>query len=229
MRVRAVGVSLMLGMLGAAAPHAQTEEAERVATANRVVAEIMGASDSAIPASVFDNADAVAIFPSTYKAGFVFGGHRGRGVISVRDEGTQTWSPPAFLTLTGGSFGLQIGGQSVDLVLVIMNRTGLEKLLENEFKIGGDASAVVGPVGRDVEASTDILLRAEILSYSRPRGLFAGVPLQRSTIRADRDANERFYGEKLDSKQVTLKGQAGPPHNQDVVSDLQATLTKYSR
>ena len=90
MRVRAVGVSLMLGMLGASAPHAQTEEAERVATANRVVAEIMGASDSAIPASVFDNADAVAIFPSTYKAGFIFGGHRGRGVISVRDDGTQT-------------------------------------------------------------------------------------------------------------------------------------------
>ena len=115
------------------------------------------------------------------------------------------------------------------LVLVIMNRTGLEKLLENEFKIGGDASAVVGPVGRDVEASTDILLRAEILSYSRTRGLFAGVSLKGSTIRADRDANERFYGEKLDSKQVTLEGQAGPPHNQDVVSDLQATLTKYSR
>ena len=208
MRVRAVGVSLMLGMLGAAAPHAQTEEAERVATANRVVAEIMGASDSAIHASVFDNADAVAIFPSTYKAGFIFGGHRGRGVISVRDDGTQTWSTPAFLTLTGGSFGLQIGGQSVDLVLVIMNRTGLEKLLENEFKIGGDASAVVGPVGRDVEASTDILLRAEILSYSRTRGLFAGVSLKGSTIRADRDANERFYGEKLDSKHAGGAGRS---------------------
>ena len=105
-------------------------------------------------------------------------------------------------------FGLQIGGQSVDLVLVIMNRTGLEKLLENEFKIGGDASAVVGPVGRDVEASTDILLRAEILSYSRTRGLFAGVSLKGSTIRADRDANERFYGEKLDSKHAGGAGRS---------------------
>jgi lipid-binding SYLF domain-containing protein len=228
MRVRAVGLSLVLAMSGVATPHAQTEEAERVVTAKRVVDEVMRASDSAIPAAVFENADAIAIFPSTFKAGFIFGGHRGRGVISVRDDGARTWSTPAFLTLTGGSFGFQIGAQSVDVVMVIMNRAGLEKLLENEFKIGGDASAVVGPLGRDLEASTDILLQAEILSYSRNRGLFAGVSLKGATIRSDQDANERFYGRRLDSKQIVLEGQGGHTRYADVVSDLQATLAKYA-
>ena len=136
---------------------AQTEEAERVAVSTRLLAEIMDAPDAAIPGAVLERAEAVAVFPSTLKAGFIFGGHRGRGVISASREGTGGWSVPAFLTLTGGSFGLQIGGQSVDVVLVIMNRLGLEKLLQSEFKIGGDASAVVGPLGRDLEASTDIL------------------------------------------------------------------------
>ncbi len=130
----------------------------------------MEAPDNAIPRAILDKAEAVAIFPNTVKAGFIFGGHRGKGVISARNEQGE-WSTPAFLTLTGGSFGLQIGAQSVDLILVIMNRRGLEKLLQNEFKIGGDASAVVGPIGRDTEASTDLTLRAEILSYSRTRGL----------------------------------------------------------
>ena len=122
----------------------------------------------------------------------------------------------------------EIGGQSVDFVLVIMNRRGLEKLLQNEFKIGGDASAVVGPLGRDLEASTDILLQAEILSYSRTRGLFAGVSIQGATIRADRDANERFYGQRLDSTDVVLKGQGKTPHNADVVADLRNTLAEHS-
>ena len=157
---------------------AQVEEAERVVESSRVLDEIMEASDSGVPGSIMDKADAIAIFPSTLKAGFIFGGHRGHGVISARDEETGDWSVPAFLTLTGGSFGLQIGAQSVDVVLVNMNPRGLESLLQNQFKIGGDASAVVGPVGRDLEASTDIQLQAEILSYSRTRGLFAGVSLE---------------------------------------------------
>ncbi len=170
-----------------ASAEAQIEEAERLIESSRVLDELMDTSEDGIPRSIIVDADAIAVFPSTLKAGFIFGGHRGRGVISVRDEETGSWSVPAFLTLTGGSFGLQIGGQSVDVVLVIMNRRGLEKLLQNQFKIGGDASAVVGPIGRDLEASTDIQLQAEILSYSRTRGLFAGVSLEGSTIRADRD------------------------------------------
>ena len=222
--------ALLLLVLFVAVPlAAQIEEAERIVESTRVLAEIMEAPDAAIPGAVLDNAEAIAVFPSTLKAGFIFGGHRGRGVISARRAGTSSWSVPAFLTLTGGSFGLQIGGQSVDVVLVIMNRRGLEKLLESEFKIGGDASAVVGPLGRDLEASTDILLQAEILSYSRTRGLFAGVSLEGSTIRSDRDANERFYGDSLDSQEVVLDAKAGPPHNADVVSGLQSALARYTQ
>ena len=133
--------------LGAGLAVAQDDEIKRLKTATTVFEEIMEAPDNAIPRAILDKATAVAIFPSTVKAGFIFGGHRGKGVISARNEQGE-WSTPAFLTLTGGSFGLQIGGQSVDLILVIMNRRGLEKLLRNEFKIGGDASAVVGPLGR---------------------------------------------------------------------------------
>ena len=227
--MRSCWVCLCVGLIFSAPLAGQTEEAERVAVSTRVLAEIMDAPDAAIPGAVLERAEAIAVFPSTLKAGFIFGGHRGRGVISARREGASGWSVPAFLTLTGGSFGLQIGGQSVDVVLVIMNRRGLEKLLQSEFKIGGDASAVVGPLGRDLEASTDILLQAEILSYSRTRGLFAGVSLEGSTIRSDRDANERFYGDALDSKEVVLDEKAGQPHDADVVSALQAALEGYAR
>ena len=211
--------------LGAGLAVAQDDEIKRLKTATTVFEEIMAAPDNAIPRAILDKATAVAIFPSTVKAGFIFGGHRGKGVISARNEQGE-WSTPAFLTLTGGSFGLQIGGQSVDLILVIMNRRGLEKLLRNEFKIGGDASAVVGPLGRNLEASTDLTLRAEILSYSRTRGLFAGITLKGSTIRADRDANERFYDYPFGSGQLVLEGEAATPHDADAVANWRATLAK---
>ena len=211
--------------LGAGLAVAQDDEIKRLKTATTVFEEIMEAPDNAIPRAILDKATAVAIFPSTVKAGFIFGGHRGKGVISARNEQGE-WSTPAFLTLTGGSFGLQIGGQSVDLILVIMNRRGLEKLLQNEFKIGGDASAVVGPLGRNLEASTDLTLRAEILSYSRTRGLFAGITLKGSTIRADRDANERFYDYPFGSGQLVLEGEAATPHDADAVANWRATLAK---
>ena len=207
---------------------AQSDEAKRVSLAATVVDEIMAAPDGGVPGSVLDNADAIAIFPSTIKAGFIFGAHRGRGVIISRDPESDTWSSPAFLTLTGGSFGLQIGGQSVDLVLIVMNRRGLENLLRNEFKVGGNASAVVGPVGRDVEASTDIQLQAEILSYSRTRGVFAGVVLKGSTIRADRDANERFYGVRLDSTDIVLDGKAEDPFDATAVAELTDTVSRHT-
>lgn len=206
---------------------AQDDEIKRLKTATTVFEEIMEAPDNAIPRAILDKAEAVAIFPNTVKAGFIFGGHRGKGVISARSEQGE-WSTPAFLTLTGGSFGLQIGAQSVDLILVIMNRRGLEKLLQNEFKIGGDASAVVGPIGRDIEASTDLTLRAEILSYSRTRGLFAGVTLKGSTIKADRDGNERFYGYPFGSAQLVLEGEAATPHDADAVARWRATLATHS-
>jgi lipid-binding SYLF domain-containing protein len=147
-------------------------------------------------------AEAIAVFPGTLKAGFIFGGMRGRGILSARNE--DGWSVPTFMTLTGGSIGLQIGGQATDLVLVIMNRRGLEQFVRNQFKFGADASAAAGPVGRDAQANTDLQMRAEILSYSRARGLFAGVSINGSTVRADQDANERFYGKRLTGAQLVL-------------------------
>ena len=228
MRGTTSGLAVLVLALAVAPAAAQSDEAERVSRATTVFEEIMEAPDAAIPRAVLDRAEAVAIFPNTIKAGFVFGGHRGRGVITALNRETGAWSPPAFLTLTGGSFGLQIGGQAVDLVLVVMNRRGLENLLRNEFKIGGDASAVVGPLGRDAEASTDIQLRAEILSYSRTRGLFAGVSIKGSTVRADEDANERFYNDRLSSEQIVLEGATGPSVAPQAVTDFRESLRTHT-
>jgi lipid-binding SYLF domain-containing protein len=159
------------------------------------------------------------------KGGFIVGGQRGRGILSVRDRGSHTWSSPAFLTITGGSFGLQVGGQAVDLVLVIMNRRGLEQLVSNQFKVGADASVAAGPVGRDATAATDIQMRAQILSYSRARGVFAGVTINGSTISADRDANERFYGTAYRTNQIVFDRLGGAPAP---VPAWRATLAKYA-
>ncbi len=199
-------------------------EAKRVRESAAVFGEIMAAEDKAIPNAILGKAVGIAIFPNTVKAGFVFGGMRGRGVLSAR--GPNGWSSPAFFTLTGGSFGLQIGGQATDIILVINDQRGLENLVSNQFKIGADASAAAGPVGRDAQAATDIQLRAQILSYSRARGLFAGVTINGSTIRQDLDANQRFYGKPLTTKQIVFDGQAGSP---DSVGVWRAALERYSR
>jgi len=190
---------------------AQSDEADRVKESVTVLGEIMRASDSAIPSSVLGEADGIAVFPGTIRGGFIVGAERGRGILSARDEKTRAWSSPAFLTITGGSLGLQIGVRATDLVLVIQNRRGLENLVRNEFKIGAGAAAAAGPVGRDAQAATDIQLRAEILSYSRSRGLFAGATLEGATIRQDEDANGRFYGEKLTTRQVVFDNKAKAP------------------
>ena len=202
----AVLLSLSLSSTVAVAQPADSSESARLKQAVTIFSEIMSADDKSIPRAILGKAEAIAIFPSTIKAGFVVGGMRGRGVISARTA--SGWSAPAFMTLTGGSIGLQIGGQAADLILVIMQRRGLESLVRNQFKLGADASVAAGPVGRDAQASTDLQLRAEILSYSRARGLFAGVTINGSTLRADRDGNERFYGKRLDTGQIVLMGQA---------------------
>ena len=183
-----------------------SEDASRIRESITVLNEVMSTSDTAIPASIASKAEAIAVFPGTLKAGFIFGGMRGRGILSARTPGG--WSSPTFMTMTGGSFGLQIGGQAADIVLVIMNRRGLEQFVRNQFKFGADASAAAGPVGRDAQATTDLQLRAEILSYSRARGLFAGVTINGSTVRADLDANQRFYGKRLDGAAIVLNGDA---------------------
>lgn len=203
-----------------------SEEGRRVAEAATVLDEIMAAADKAVPRAILEKAEGIAVFPSMIKGGLVVGGQRGRGVLSVRDRQTGAWSSPAFLTITGGSIGAQIGAQAIDLVLVINDRRGLEQLVKNQFKIGADASVAAGPVGRDASAATDIQMRAQILSYSRARGLFAGVTLNGSTIRQDRDANERFYGTAYRTSQIVFDGLASSP---DPVGEWKATLAKYAR
>src|SRR6185436_18603746 len=158
----------------------------------------------------------------------IVGAQRGKGVISVRDRARGTWSDPAFLIITGGSVGLQIGGQELDIVLIVMDRRGLENLLKNQFEIGGEASVAAGPVGRDTSASTDIQLRAQMLSYSRSRGLFAGVSLKGASIRQDQDSNEKFYGSRFRTRDIVLDGKATTPRSSEAINDLRQALTKYA-
>jgi lipid-binding SYLF domain-containing protein len=217
----AVGAWLTTG-----APSAQSDEADRVKESATVLDEIMGTSDQAIPTSVLAKAVGIAVFPGTVRGGFIVGAERGRGILSVRDEATKSWSSPAFLTITGGSLGLQIGVRATDLILVIQNRRGLENLVRNEFKVGAGAAVTGGPVGRDAQAATDIQMRAEILSYSRSRGLFAGATIEGSTIKEDRDANGRYYGDKLTTRAVVFDGKAKAPEAAMVWHDA---LVKYAR
>lgn len=219
-----LGVSILA--LSVVAGQSASDEARRVADATTVLEEIMGASDKAVPRAIMEKAEGVAVFPSLIKGGIVVGAQRGRGILSVRNKKNGGWSSPAFLTITGGSIGAQFGAQAIDLVLVINNQRGLEQLVKNQFKLGADAAVAAGPVGRDASASTDIQMRAQILSYSRSRGLFAGVTLNGSTIRQDRDANERFYGTAYRTGQIVFDGLAGSP---EPVANWKATLTKYAR
>lgn len=214
---------------GAPAAAAQSDEADRIWSASNVLRAIMTADDAGVPGAVMSNVDAIAIFPSTVRGGFIFGGHRGRGIISARDVRSGEWSLPAFLTITGASFGLQIGGQATDIMLLIMNRRGLDRFLGNQFKIGGEASVAAGPVGRSAAAATDLLLTAEILSYSRSRGLFAGVSLEGSTVRSDEDANERYYGYPYSARDIVLDRQPSAPAGDVALEAWREMLTTHAR
>jgi lipid-binding SYLF domain-containing protein len=224
--MRSLPAVLLLSLLCTTSALAQSDEARRISDAIAVLDEIMGADDQSVPRGIVKDAVGVAIFPSLLKGGFIVGGQRGRGILSVRDAKTNEWSAPAFLTITGGSFGAQIGGQAVDLILVVKDRRGLEQLVQNQFKIGADASVAAGPVGRDASAATDLQMRAQILSYSRTRGLFAGVTINGATIRQDRDANDRLYGMGYRTGQIVFEGlgNAPPP-----VREWKAAVAKYTR
>jgi lipid-binding SYLF domain-containing protein len=204
-------VALVGGLSPSAPAFAQSEEAARIKAATTVLREILDAPDVSVPGWVPPKLQGIAVFPSVKKAGLVVGGQWGRGIMSAKSVKSGTWSAPAFLTLTGGSIGAQIGGQEVDLVLLIIDERGLEQLARNQFKIGADAGVAAGPVGRTAEASTDIQMRAKILSYSRARGLFAGITLNGATIKQDRDANERFYGQPYKTSQIVLERLGGAP------------------
>ena len=221
---------MTIAVLAVALVSARQESADheiaRIKDATQVLDEIMSAPDKAIPGNVLEKAAGIAVFPGLLKGGLGVGAQRGHGILSVRDKKSGGWSNPAFLTITGGSFGAQIGLQAIDLVLVINNQRGLEQLVSNQFKVGADAGVAAGPVGRDASASTDIQMRAQILSYSRSRGLFAGVTLNGSTINQDRDANERVYGTAYRTGQIVFDGLGKEPPE---AAAWKATLSKYAK
>jgi lipid-binding SYLF domain-containing protein len=187
--------------------------AERVQAAADVLNEIQGAPDKGIPQEVLGSSECVAVVPGLLKGGFIVGAKYGRGLASCRTS--KGWSAPAFFTVTGGSFGFQIGGQAVDLVMLIMNKDGMKHLLSSEFALGADASAAAGPVGRHAEGNTDWKMRAEVLTYSRARGLFAGVSLNGAVIKQDKDSTREFYGRMVPFR-TSLTGEIPPPEGANV-------------
>jgi lipid-binding SYLF domain-containing protein len=188
------------------------KDEDRLKDCGEVLKEILNVPED-IPQDLLDKADCVVVYPSVLKAAFVVGGSYGRGAMTCRkgDNFMGSWGAPTMMALEGGSFGFQIGGQATDFVLLVMNEGGARGILAGKVKLGGDASVAAGPVGRDASAETDVTLRSEILSYSRARGLFAGVSLEGSTIRPDNKGNEQIYGKKLEAKQIVLSDQVTVP------------------
>ncbi len=186
----------------------RAKEAERITNATEVFNEVMGIPEKSIPVELLERAECIVIVPSMKKGGFVVGGHYGRGVVSCRNGGR--WSPPSMLTVGGGSFGFQIGGQAIDLIMLIMNAKGRQFLFKDKFTVGGDASAAAGPVGRAASAETNAAMRAEILTYSRARGLFAGITVKGAMVKPDVDGNRDLYGRELEARNI-LSGNAPTP------------------
>lgn len=199
------------------------DESSQSDKAAGVFNEIMGTPDKGIPQELLESAECVAVFPSVIKAGFIFGGRGGRGVASCRAG--LGWSAPAFFNLGGGSFGLQIGAQSTDFVMLFMNKDGLNSLLSDGFTLGGDASVAAGPVGRQAGASTDIRMNAQILSYSRSKGLFAGLELKGVVIKPDKDDMRDVYGNGVTAKEVLQENKVTAPA---AVRAFPTTLSRYS-
>src|SRR5271167_3783255 len=198
------------------------KEKDRLENCGMVIQEIMDIPDD-IPQDLIDKADCIIVYPSVLKGAFIFGGSYGRGAITCRsgERFNGPWSAPAMMALEGGSFGLQIGGQATDFVLLVMNDRGAQSILSSKVKLGGDASVAAGPKGRTASAESDVTLRAEVLSYSRSRGLFAGISLEGSTVRPDNDANERLYGKKVSAKDIIFGGAVRvPPSGQKLVATL---------
>lgn len=205
---------------------AQDKESDRVQNAGKVMNEILNAPDS-IPQSVLDKADCVVILPSVLKFAIGFGGSYGRGVMTCRGgkDFRGRWGAPTMMALEGGSAGLQLGGNATDFILLLMSPRSAENILKSKVKIGGDASAAAGPVGRTASAETDVTLRAEILSYSRARGLFAGISLAGSTLRPDNGANKNLYGKEVSASDIVFKKAVPVP---DSAKELLTTLQKAS-
>jgi lipid-binding SYLF domain-containing protein len=204
----------------------KAKDEDRLQNSGQVMKEIMDLPDS-IPQKLLGKAGCVIVIPSVLKAAFIVGGSYGRGAMTCRSgEGFQgPWGAPTMMALEGGSFGFQLGAQATDFVLLVMNPRGASAILNSKVKLGADASVAAGPLGRDAEADTDVTLRAEVLTYSRSRGLFAGISLEGSTLRPDNDANERIYRKKISAKEIALHNEVSRPRSARLLID---TLTQHS-
>jgi len=202
MLMAACALALMLPQPAARAQ--SRDQINRLNESMKVLRDLTRTPDDSIPQYLLQRAEAIVVMPDMIRGGFVFGAKHGKGVVSMRDRETDRWSPPAFIKMTGGSVGWQIGAESVDLVLLVMNENGVRKLLDNKFTLGGELSAVAGPVGRTASAGTDLSLESEILAYSRAKGLFAGATFEGVSLRADDDANNDTYGEEISLKEIVL-------------------------
>jgi SH3 domain-containing YSC84-like protein 1 len=224
--MKRIWLSLVFVILIALPVLAQDKEQDRVDNAGKVVQEIMNIPDD-IPQNVIDKADCVVVLPSVVKFAIGIGGSYGRGVMSCRGgkDFQGPWGAPTMMALEGGSFGLQLGGQATDFVLLLMSPRSAEGILTSKVKLGGDVSAAAGPVGRTASAETDVSMRAEILSYSRSRGLFAGISLAGSTLRPDNDANKKLYGKEVAAKDIVFSDAVPAPPSAET---LIATLNKRS-
>jgi len=203
---------------------ADNEPAQRLDAAAAVLSEVMATPDKGIPQELLEKAHCVVIVPDLKTAAFVVGGKYGKGYLSCRRAGGDGWSAPATVRIEGGSVGFQIGGSSTDLIMLVMTERGSQKLLESKFTVGAEGSVAAGPVGRTATAQTDVQMHADILSWSRSQGLFAGIALQGATLRQDLDDNTTLYGKPLENRDIVTNGMAAPP----AAAKLLALLNRYS-
>jgi len=210
--------------LGVGLVYGANDAANRLDASAEVLTEIMGAPDKGIPQDLLDKSACIVIVPGLKKGAFIVGGKYGKGFVSCRKDVGAGWSAPAAVRVEGGSVGFQIGGSETDVIMLVMNQSGVKKLLSSKFTLGADAQVAAGPVGRESSADTDAKLRAEILTYSRSRGLFAGLSLQGATLRADEDWNKEMYGKEISNEEIVL-GTTPPP---STASQLMTALNKYS-
>lgn len=222
---------LAVSLLFALSSFAQKKEGERLHESYNVLKEILGTPDKGIPRDLIDKAECVIVYPSVKKAGFIVGAEYGRGAITCRTgkDFRGPWSAPAMFALEGGSVGFQIGGEATDFVLLIMNEKGADSVMSSKVKLGADASAAAGPVGRTTSAETDVAMKAEILSWSRARGVFGGVSLEGSTMRSDDGGNKSLYGKELSPKEIVREGKVQTPDSGKPLIDLlQQTSPKHA-
>jgi lipid-binding SYLF domain-containing protein len=201
-----------------------SEPVKRLEEAAAVFSEIMATPDKAIPQDLLEKAHCIVIVPGVKKGAFIVGGKYGKGYLSCRNKSGMNWSAPATVRMEGGSVGFQIGGSETDVIMLVMNERGADRLLSSKFTLGGEGEVAAGPVGRTATAETDAYMRAEILSWSRSRGVFAGLSLQGATLRQDVDDNATLYGKKLENRDIVTKGVAPP----DAAAKLLELLNKYS-